>query len=74
MKKKNIVLTGDELEQVCGGVSDGDDIVDRVLRGDYGNGKEREDRLRAAGYDYEMVRKMVEERLQYSKNRQGLFD
>lgn len=45
------------------------DIVDRVIRGDYGNGQDRPDRLRAAGYDYGRVQNEVNRRLGYQTRR-----
>ena len=36
-----------------------DEVVSAVLRGDYGNGQERIDRLTAAGYDYDEVQRLV---------------
>ena len=66
-------LSNEELSRVAGGES-ALDIVDRVIRGDYGNGREREDRLRAAGYDYGMVEQRVKERLGYNERRSGVFD
>ena len=43
-------LTDEQMEQVSGGLSD--DMANRVLRGDYGNGQERRRSLREAGFDY----------------------
>lgn len=40
-----------------------DEIADEVLRGLWGNGSERKQRLTAAGYDYDAVQKRVNERL-----------
>lgn len=38
------------------------DIVDAVIRGDYGNGDERRERLEAEGYDYDEVQDAVNAR------------
>lgn len=38
-----------------------DAIAKEVIRGDWGNGAERKQRLNAAGYDYESVQKRVNE-------------
>ncbi len=38
-----------------------DEIVQEVIRGDWGNGDERKKRLTEAGYDYNAVQKRVEE-------------
>lgn len=40
-----------------------DTIAREVIRGDWGNGAEREKKLKAAGYDYNAVRKRVNELL-----------
>lgn len=40
-----------------------DSIAKKVIRGDYGNGDERKQRLTAAGYDYNAVQKRVNELL-----------
>lgn len=40
-----------------------DEVVEDVIRGAYGNGEERQKAIEALGYDYERVRKMVNERL-----------
>ena len=38
-----------------------DEVVREVIRGDWGNGQDRVNRLRAAGYDYNAVQKRVNE-------------
>ena len=38
-----------------------EEIAREVLLGKWGNGEERKNRLKAAGYDYETVRKKVNE-------------
>lgn len=58
-------LNDEMLSSVSGG--DLDDLVDRVIRGDYGNGEARKYRLRAAGYDYGRVQNEVNRRLGYSQ-------
>ena len=40
-----------------------DEIAKEVIRGDWGNGQDRKDRLTAAGYDYSAVQKRVNELL-----------
>ena len=40
-----------------------DELAKEVIRGDWGNGIERKNRLTAAGYDYSAVQKLVNERL-----------
>ena len=40
-----------------------DEIAKEVIRGDWGNGQDRKDRLTAAGYDYNAVQKRVNELL-----------
>lgn len=39
------------------------DIVDEIIQGKWGNGEERKNRLKKAGYDYKDVQKKVNERL-----------
>jgi len=43
--------------------SDLDDLVLSVIRGDWGNGQERVDRLTDAGYDAQVVQELVNEKL-----------
>ena len=38
-------------------------IADQVIRGDFGNGVERKNRLKEAGFDYETVQKVVNSKL-----------
>ena len=40
-----------------------DEVAREVIRGDWGNGQDRVNRLRAAGYDYNVVQKRVNELL-----------
>ncbi|WP_427189556.1 hypothetical protein ACP4DX_05785 [Parvimonas sp. G1604] len=40
-----------------------DTIAREVIRGDWGNGQDRVNRLKAAGYDYNAVQKRVNELL-----------
>ena len=44
-----------------------DDLAREVIRGDWGNGQERKDRLTAAGYDYSTVQARVNEMLSGNK-------
>lgn len=44
-----------------------DDIVRRVIRGDYGEEGKR--RLQIEGYDYELIQNEVNKRLECSKRR-----
>lgn len=43
------------------------DIVDKVIRGDFGNGQERIEALTKAGYDYATVQNLVNEKLGVEK-------
>ena len=43
--------------------SDLDDLALSVIRGDWGNGQERVDRLTDAGYDAQVVQELVNEKL-----------
>lgn len=45
-----------------------DDIANDVIRGKYGNGKERRAALEKAGYKYEDVQKIVNEKMKKSKS------
>ena len=38
-----------------------DEIAKEVIRGDWGNGEERKQKLTAAGYDYSVIQKKVNE-------------
>ena len=40
-----------------------DEIAKEVIRGDWGNGTERKEKLTAAGYDYATIQKRVNEML-----------
>ena len=40
-----------------------DELAKEVIRGDWGNGMERKEKLTAAGYDYASVQKRVNEML-----------
>nr|DAW88059.1 MAG TPA: peptidoglycan hydrolase [Bacteriophage sp.] len=40
-----------------------DEIANEVIRGEWGNGAERKEKLTAAGYDYFAVQKRVNEML-----------
>ena len=40
-----------------------DELAKEVIRGDWGNGTERKEKLTAAGYDYATVQKRVNEML-----------
>lgn len=40
-----------------------DEIAKEVIRGDWGNGEERKKKLTAAGYDYSVIQKKVNEML-----------
>ena len=61
----NAIVNGDasddEPESSDSGVPD--DVVEAVIRGDYGNGDERRERLEAEGYDYDAVQAEVNARL-----------
>ena len=39
------------------------EIAKEVIRGDWGNGQERKQKLTAAGYDYSVIQKKVNEML-----------
>ncbi|WP_274519425.1 hypothetical protein [Pseudolactococcus reticulitermitis] len=38
-------------------------VADAVIRGDYGNGETRRQRISAAGYDYNAVQALVNQKL-----------
>ena len=40
-----------------------DELAKEVIRGDWGNGTERKEKLTAAGYDYAAIQKRVNEML-----------
>lgn len=40
-----------------------DELVDEVIRGDWGNGEERKNKLTKAGYDYDIIQKIVNDKL-----------
>ena len=51
------------IQKVTSATSDYKDIVDSVIRGDYGNGQPRFDKLIAEGHDWARVQNLVNERL-----------
>ena len=53
----------DTISNVTDSVSDLSEIVNQVIRGDFGNGKERIDKLTAAGKNYYQVQNKVNEAL-----------
>lgn len=57
---KKVVET---IDKVTDSVEDLGDIVNQVIRGNFGNGKERIDKLTAAGYNYCRVQNKVNEAL-----------
>ena len=52
-------LVDDELLAVAGGIQDNVTVAYQVINGDWGNGQERINRLRAAGYDPTAVQQIV---------------
>jgi GH25 family lysozyme M1 (1,4-beta-N-acetylmuramidase) len=51
-----------------------EEIADEVIAGKWGNGKERETRLRAAGYNYNKIRELVNKKLSnYIKNNESYY-
>ena len=48
-----------------------EDLATEVIRGDWGNGQERKNRLAAAGYDYGAVQSIVNQRLAGSSGSNG---
>ena len=61
-KRVNEMLSGKAPAAAAGGKSI-DELAREVIRGNWGNGQERYDRLTAAGYDYNAVQKRVNELL-----------
>lgn len=51
------------IQKVTSATSDYKDIVDSVIKGDYGNGQPRFDKLTAEGHDWARVQNLVNERL-----------
>lgn len=51
------------IQKVTDATSDYKDIVDSVIRGNYGNGQPRFDKLASEGYDWARVQNLVNERL-----------
>lgn len=49
-----------------------DELADEVIKGKWGNGKERKDKLTAAGYDYYAVQAIVNKRLLGNKSNKEL--
>ena len=64
----------DETEQVkVVGALSAEEIVEHVTNGDYGNNQFK-DHLSSSEYDYNMVRKNVEERLNNDIRKWDMFD
>lgn len=57
--KKVMKLSDEELGKIAGGVSANYIVALDVLDGKYGNGEERVKKLKAAGYDYETIQRLV---------------
>lgn len=51
------------IQKVTNATSDYKDIVDSVIRGDYGNGQPRFDKLAAEGHDWARIQNLVNEQL-----------
>ena len=48
-----------------------DEIVEEILRGDWGNGEERKQKLQNAGYEYNSIQQKVNERVRQNSNRKS---
>lgn len=57
------IFNGKELVQETGVKKSNEDLATEVIRGDWGNGQERKDRLASAGYDYSAIQSIVNARL-----------
>ncbi len=55
---KKLAATSPE-KKTEGNTSNVDDVATSVIRGDYGNGEERRQKLTSAGYDYDTVQSRV---------------
>lgn len=53
---KTVTITEDKKKTI-------DELAKEVIRGDWGNGTERKEKLTAAGYDYAAIQKRVNEML-----------
>ena len=53
------VFNGKEFETTPSGKKSNEEIAREVIRGDWGNGQDRKDRLTSAGYDYSAVQSIV---------------
>ena len=53
------VMLDDELLNVAGGLQDNVTVAYQVINGDWGNGQERINRLRSAGYDPYAIQQIV---------------
>lgn len=62
------IFNGKELIPETSGKKSNEDLATEVIRGDWGNGQERKDRLTNAGYDYSAVQSIVNARLSGSSN------
>ena len=64
---------GKSIENVTGTLEDLDTMVNKVIRGDFGNGEERFDKLTESGYNYYRIQNKVNETLddgyRYTKER-----
>ena len=48
-----------------------DEIVEEILRGDWGNGEERKQKLQNAGYEYNSIQQKVNEYIRQNTNRKS---
>jgi LysM repeat protein len=53
------VFNGKEFETTSSGKKSNEEIAREVIRGDWGNGQDRKDRLTSAGYDYSAIQSIV---------------
>lgn len=72
---KNLKDAKKQTEETAKAISEFDDVVKKVIHGDFGNGKVRVDKLTAASYDYATVQALVNKELYgYDKAVKDLTD
>lgn len=72
---KDLKAANDATKEAAKAVSEYSEIVNKVIRGDYGNGKKRVDKLTAANYDYATVQALVNKQMYgYDKAIEDLTD
>lgn len=67
-------LYGADIETVAKGTKTESQIVDEVIKGNWGNGDERKRRLKSAGYNYDRIQELINQKLTGRKSNEEIAD